>query len=186
MSNFLKLDYAPNIAPVVELLSRTPDIWVWDRFLKEHPVPVFREVDTVYLRFPDKDPWLGKKAEADPFECFDQPGFLPEFRPLVYGLMTHLQGERLGRVIINRMGVGARILPHSDTNGELPYYDRFHIVLASNDSVLFRAADERVNMKAGDVWWFDNSKEHEVVNHGNTPRIHLIADIRIRRERGSA
>lgn len=186
MANALKLAYAPDIAPTVELLSSTPEIWVWDAFLKEHPIPVFREVDTVYLRFPDKDPWQGKKAEVDPFECFDQAGFLPGFRPLVYGLMARLQGERLGRVMINRMGAGTRILPHSDTNGELPYYDRFHIVLATNELVLFRAGDEHVDMKRGEVWWFDNSKEHEVVNHGDTPRIHLVADIRLRRERGSA
>jgi aspartyl/asparaginyl beta-hydroxylase (cupin superfamily) len=33
-------------------------------------------------------------------------------------------------------------------------------------------------MAAGEVWWFDNTVEHEVVNNSADDRIVLICDIR--------
>jgi hypothetical protein len=33
-------------------------------------------------------------------------------------------------------------------------------------------------MKTGDIWWFDNSQEHEVLNNSADDRLALIVDIR--------
>jgi hypothetical protein len=33
-------------------------------------------------------------------------------------------------------------------------------------------------MAQGEVWWFDNSQEHEVMNDSKDERLHLIVDIR--------
>jgi hypothetical protein len=33
-------------------------------------------------------------------------------------------------------------------------------------------------MRTGEVWWFNNAIEHEVVNNSADDRIHLIVDIR--------
>lgn len=103
---------------------------------------------------------------------------LPSARTLVFALMAQVQGERLGRVMINRIVPGGRIFPHADTPVHANYWDRFHYVVASSPGVIFRCGDEKVNMSTGDVWWFQNAIEHEVINNSAQERIHLIIDIR--------
>jgi len=36
-------------------------------------------------------------------------------------------------------------------------------------------------MRQGEIWWFDNSVEHEVMNNGADDRVLLIVDIRTSR-----
>jgi hypothetical protein len=96
-------------------------------------------------------------------------------------LMTFVGGERLGRVMINKIAPGGIIYPHRDTEAHADYYSRFHIVLQSQPGALFRAGDEQVHMATGEVWWFDNSEEHEVTNNSADDRIHMVVDIRTSR-----
>jgi quercetin dioxygenase-like cupin family protein len=103
---------------------------------------------------------------------------LPEARPLVFNLMAAVQGERLGRVMVTRLPAGGRIYPHTDDGAHAEYFERFHVVLSSGPGCKFRAGDETVHMAPGEVWWFDNSQEHEVMNDSKDERLHLIVDIR--------
>jgi quercetin dioxygenase-like cupin family protein len=80
--------------------------------------------------------------------------------------------------MINKLKAGGRIYPHADTPVHAEYWDRFHIVLQSQPGSNFRCDDEWVNMETGDVWWFNNRLEHEVVNNSDDDRIHLVCDIR--------
>jgi hypothetical protein len=41
-----------------------------------------------------------------------------------------------------------------------------------------RVENEQVAMAPGEAWYFDNTKEHEVVNDGPDDRISLIISIR--------
>ena len=36
-----------------------------------------------------------------------------------------------------------------------------------------------VNMLTGEIWWFNNQAEHEIINNSADDRIHLIVDIRV-------
>jgi len=58
------------------------------------------------------------------------------------------------------------------------FYDRYHIVLKSSPGTIFRCGDEQVYMAMGEVWWFNNLIEHEVLNNSIDDRIHLVVDIR--------
>jgi hypothetical protein len=51
-------------------------------------------------------------------------------------------------------------------------------VVSSAPGVTFRCGDEKVHMETGEVWWFQNALEHEVINNSAHERIHLIIDIR--------
>ena len=173
--NFRQLKVSPDIAPLVKALERQPEIWALDTFWKDHPVPIFREVDTTYLRFPNKEAF--RTGVGDVNECTDQPAMaLLPARELIDQLVGEVSGSRVGRALINRLPPCAKVLPHSD--GENLYYSRYHVVLQTNDLIEFRCGQEYACMREGEVWWFDNSVEHEVINHGDTPRIHLIVDIR--------
>jgi Aspartyl/Asparaginyl beta-hydroxylase len=97
---------------------------------------------------------------------------------MVFGLMGKVEGERLGRVMINRLRPGGRVYPHADTPAHADYWDRYHVVLQSGPGCLFRCGDETVQMATGECWWFQNALEHEVTNNSADDRIHLIIDVR--------
>lgn len=190
MKHFVQLAAGVDVLPLLLAIQRRPELWEADDYLRKYPQGPFGEVETIFLRFPEK---LGvisdedmalyrqnKLAGFDQHECLDQPAYkvLHEARPLIMNLMNRVQGERLGRVMINKINPGGRIYPHCDTPEHANYYSRFHIVLQSAPGSDFRCEDEHVNMRTGDVWWFNNKLEHEVINNSALARIHVIIDIR--------
>lgn len=189
MNNFQKLGEGVSVLQLMLAIQRhqkSSTIWKDDTYLRDYPQGPFGDCESIILRFSSLSGLEGKKAlEEDPqnfdqHECVDQPVFklLPEARGLIFNLMSFVQGERLGRVIINKINPGGRIYPHSDSEAHAGYYDRFHIVLNSSAGVDFRCGDEHVYMETGSCWWFNNKIEHEVVNNSATERIHMVIDIR--------
>lgn len=181
-----------DVLPLVLAIKRRPELWKEDTFLRDYPQGPFGEIESIMLRFPEKrvfeqeeevEKYKRGESQFDQHESIDYPPYklLPEARPLIMGLMSRVGGERLGRCMINKIAPGGRIYPHADTPAHTEYYSRFHIVLESNEQSIFRAGDEYVNMRQGDIWWFDNKQEHEVQNNGKNDRIHLIVDIRTSR-----
>lgn len=175
--------------PLRLAISRRPELWSEDTYLRDYPQGPFGEVDSIMLRFPVK---AVKETQAeveqhlsthDPHESVDYPPYklLPEARKIVMDLMAYVQGERLGRVMINRIEPGGRIFPHADTPAHADYYTRFHVCIASSPGYVFRCGDEQVSMAPGEVWWFNNKLEHEVVNNGGDDRISMVVDIRTSR-----
>lgn len=189
MQHFLRLATGIDVTPLLLALHRhdkSHGIWKADTYLRDYPQGPFGEVESVILRFPPRSVHETEEALRehlagfDQHENVDQPAFklLPEARPLVFWLMAMVQGERLGRVIINKVKPGGVIYPHADTPAHAEYWDRFHIVLQSAPGVMFRCADERAHLKTGEAWWFNNALEHEVINNSADDRIHMVVDIR--------
>ena len=153
------------------------DLWNQNTLRTTHPGTPHTEVDDIWLRFNDlKEP----ENVMDQHESINYPAFavLPQARPLVFGVMNRVDGERLGRVLITRLSPGKKIALHVDGGAHAAYYDRFHVVLQASPGSLFRSGNETVQMMPGDVWWFDNAQEHEVINNGIDDRIHMIVDVR--------
>jgi hypothetical protein len=189
MKNFLQIASNVPVIPLmlaIKRLDKSNGIWKEDTYLRDYPQGPFGHTESIILRFPPRTVYETeeelKKAQVtiDQHENVDQPVFksLPEARPLVFNLMAAVQGERLGRVMINKLNPGGVIYPHTDTPEHAEYWDRFHIVLQSSPGTNFRAGDEWVHMATGDIWWFNNRIEHEVINNSATERIHMVVDIR--------
>lgn len=180
MRNFQLMGRGVNVIPLAVEILRQGHLWREDTYLRDYPQGPFRDVETIFLRFPPASVTELERSQKDQHECVWMDGalHLPAARPLIFALMSQVQGERLGRVMLNKIRPGGRIFPHADTPVHAEYWDRFHYVVASAPGVLFRCADEQVQMQAGDLWWFQNALEHEVVNNSAADRIHLIIDIR--------
>jgi hypothetical protein len=170
----------------IHRFEKSNAIWKSDTYLRDYPQGPFGDCESIILRFPPRSVFETeeelKKHQLtfDQHECVDQEVFkmLPEARPLIFGVMAFAQGERLGRVIINKIKPGGKIYPHADTAAHAEYYDRFHVVLKSQPGVIFRAGEEEIYMPIGSAWWFDNSQEHEVINNSCDDRIHMVIDVR--------
>lgn len=189
MKNFMRLSAGVDINPLLLAVKRRPDLWKEDTYLRDYPQGPFNQIESIMLRFPEKGVYETEKelqdhlSKYDQHENIDYPAYklLPEARPLVMNLFNYVAGERLGRVMINKIAPGGVIFPHVDTKSHTDYYSRFHVVLQSQPGVVFRAGDENIYMATGEVWWFDNSKEHEVINNSADDRIHMIVDVRTSR-----
>ena len=181
MKNFYSLATGVDIQPLLFAVYRQSSLWNTLTFRTDFEASPHREVSDIILRLQPLD-----GSSQDKRECVDYAAFaaLPQARRVVYALMAHVEGERLGRVMLTRLPPGGQIYPHEDIGptplhyDTEPYYQRFHLVLQADDKSIFQCGTEYVHMKPGEVWWFDNSKTHAVYNDGQVDRIHLIMDIK--------
>jgi Aspartyl/Asparaginyl beta-hydroxylase len=180
MKNFLLIGRGVNVIPLAVQILKQPQLWREDTYLRDYPQGPFKDVETIFLRFPPASVTELERSTKDQHECVWMDGalHLPAARPLIFSLMSQVEGERLGRVMLNRIVPGGRIYPHADTPVHAEYWDRFHYVVQTAPGVRFRCGDEEVQMSTGECWWFQNALEHEVVNNSASERIHLIIDIR--------
>lgn len=193
MKNFHILANGVDVGPLVLAIKRRPDLWKEDTFLRHYPQGPFGETETIMLRFPEKVEGLTEEqielykqnqlAGYDQYEAIDYPAYkiLHEARPIVSNLMARVGGERLGRVMINKIIPGGRIFPHADTPEQTRYYTRFHVVLQGFPGAVLKCGDEQLNMLTGDCFWFDNSQVHEVINNSCADRISMVVDVRTSR-----
>ena len=189
MNNFDRIATGVDSNQLLASIRRRPELWKEDTYLRDYPQGPFSSMESIMLRFPVKS--VKETQEEvdqhllthDPHESIDYPPYklLTEARPLIMNLMAYVGGERLGRVMINKISPGGRIYPHADTPLHADYYSRYHLVLDSSPGVDFRCGNEHVYMAKGDVWWFNNKLEHEVVNNSANDRIHMVIDIRTSR-----
>lgn len=186
MRNFQQIAMNVDVLPLLLAIKRRPELWKEDTYLRDYPQGPFKQVESIMLRFPVKGVYETEAelkdhlSKYDQHENIDYPAYkiLTEARVLVMSLMTRVGGERLGRVMINKIVPGGVIFPHADTPAHAEYYSRFHIVLQSQPGVVFKCADEQVYMPVGTCWWFNNKEVHEVINNSAEDRIHMIVDIR--------
>jgi hypothetical protein len=180
MQYFRQIAGAVDVMPLLNAVTVRADLWDAETARTTHPGSAHSEVSDILLRFNDLSVSRDVGVVADQHESINHPAMfqLPQVRPVVFDLMRRVEGERLGRLIITRLRPGRIIAPHVDGGEHAAYYDRYLVTLWNQPGSVFKAGDEEVFMKAGDVWWFDNGVEHSVVNHSADDRITLIVDIR--------
>jgi hypothetical protein len=187
MRNFVQIARGLDTAPLLLALSRQPRLWNRHGYRKEIPDGPHSQMDDIWLRYNDEKP---HKASGDWSTFNDQhesifyPEWfaLPQARPIVYAMMARTEATRLGGILITRIPPGGRIEPHVDGGWHADYYNtKLYVVLQSNPQCVNVVEDERVCMEQGSVWYFDNSKMHEVINDGQDDRITLIVCLRCER-----
>jgi len=178
MKNFYRLAQNMDVNPLMLALKVNAELWNENKLRTEHEGTPHSEVNDIWLRFNDL---IGNGENViDDRESINYSAIykLPETRNLILWLMTRVSGVRLGRCLITELKPGKKISPHVDMGAPADYYERYHVVIAGHKGSIFRAGDEQVTMLTGDIWWFDNKQEHEVINNSADDRIHMIVDIR--------
>jgi hypothetical protein len=187
MNNLVKIAQGIDTAPLLLELARQPKLWNRRMARKIAPETPHAVMDDIWLRYNDEKPFKERGDYTgfnDEHEAIFYPEWyaLPSARPIVYAMMARTQAVRLGGVMITRIPPGGRIEPHTDDGWHAKYYNtKLYVVLQSNPQCVNRVEEERVAMAPGEVWYFDNTKEHEVVNDGPDDRITLIICLRCER-----
>ena len=183
MKHLQQIASGVDVAPLLLAIKQHPELW--DEFtprksVEGSPHTAMQDIWVRYndiRKFPDGD----LTHFNDPHYPVWYPAYdvLPQLRPIIFGLMARVEAVQLGGVLITKIPPGGRIDPHVDAGWHVEHYNtKLYIVLQSNEKCLNRVEDEVVNMKPGEVWWFDNRIEHEVVNNGDDDRITLIVCMR--------
>lgn len=165
---------------LVSTLLMHPHLWDQNKLRTTHPNTPHSQINDIWLRF-NKLPEPGQEARVmDEHESIDYPAYeeMPVFRRTVMNIFAYVGGDRLGRVLITKLKPGCSIAPHADSGSHAEYYERFHLCLQSGPGSRFRCGDDWVDMKPGELWWVQNSVNHEVNNGSDIDRLHLIVDCR--------
>lgn len=77
---------------------------------------------------------------------------------------------------LNSVPPGAVIKPHTDRHFYSDYATRVHVVLDTNENVIFEFENIQHHFKTGECFIFNNKLKHSIKNTGTTNRLHLVAD----------
>ena len=116
---------------------------------------------------------------------------LKDIKKICADIMHHVQGTRLGGVLITKLPPGGKIAWHTDSNWHANYYDKFWVPIQNAHGAVMKFSglpddpwDEiTIDPYEGDVHWFNNSYPHAVFNNSDKDRIGMIVCIRIEGER---
>lgn len=175
MRNFLQIG-SIDVLPINAQIQRNPQLWNMHRERKEYEGTPHKQMDDIWVR------------HAESREAFDGPHFakwypayqeLPAVRSIIFTLMARMEATHLGGVLITKVPSKENVYPHIDKGWHPEFYNcKAYVVLQSNPRCVFRVEDEKVIMAHGDVWRIDNTKEHEVINDGDSERMTLIVCMR--------
>lgn len=176
MRNFLKVAEGVDVIPLLLELQRQPDLWDMHKDRKDYSESPHKTTSDIWVR------------HAESAEAFKGPHFakwypaytaLPSVRKIIFDSMARVQASHLGGILITRIQPESSVLPHTDKGWHPEFYNcKLYVVLETNPKCWFRVEEEVAVMKQGDVWKVDNTKEHEVVNDGDTERMTLIICMR--------
>lgn len=138
---------------------------------------VHSQMDDIWLRFGDipKDGDYSKITNEHDSIWLKH---LPECRNVCFKIMTAVDGERLGGVLITRLPAGGKILPHTDSGWHAEYYDKYYVPIKNKKGAVFCFDDGVIDPCLGDVWAFNNSYAHWVDNNSDQERIAMIACVK--------
>lgn len=168
---------------LVTELARHPDLWNEFDLRTNHPQSPHREMDDIFVRYNAPKNFGGDRhAFNEPHDAVWWPAIekLPSVLKLVWDLMREVEGERLGMVLITRQPPGTTCYPHVDTGWHAGHYDKYAIQLQAAPGQSFHVGERKLETRAGDCFWFDNSKTHYVLNPTDQGRMTMIVCIRNR------
>ncbi len=178
VQNFLKIADGVNVIPLQLSLVRQPELFGRNRERGDSYDSPHSEMKDIWVRYNDRNNVVpGVDTEHDSV-WYPEYYKLPELRPIVFWLMNHVQGERLGGVLITKIPPGGKIAPHIDRGWHAGYYEKYFIPIQNDDGAVFGFEDGVIAPKLGEVYWFRNDNLHWVENNSSRDRIALIVCIR--------
>ncbi len=180
----MKIAESIDVLPLLYEIHRQPQLWDRNDVRLSKNGPHWQTHD-IWLRYKDETENKEKKDYAnfgDPHDGVWYPSYyeLPAARRIIFGLMSRVEGERIGGVLVYKIPPGRRIMPHTDTGWHVDYFDKFNVCLQSNPKAAFHYSESNFfRQKMGDIHRFVNGKEHWVVNDGDDDHIVLTVCIRV-------
>jgi len=181
--NFQKLNLLFDTNQLISELNENSSLFNELNFRKEAPGSPHKEMDDIWVRYNDIEPYK-EKGSLDGFNdehdsvWYPSEKQLPSVKPIVFKLMSDVQGERLGGILITKLPPGGKIDKHTDAGWHAGYYEKFYVAIQNNSGAKFCFDEGCMEPENGEVFWFKNSVNHWVVNGSNEDRIAMIVCIK--------
>ena len=177
MRHFTRIDQEVNVEPLLAELDAAPEMWFADTS-RQRKIRCQRNTRSIFLRAPRKPLPPGAKNANDVHESRVARSARKFPRTLAWceSVADTLSGT-LGRATLVALLPHGRVLPHIDAGAYYRIRDRFHLVLRSAGGSPLAAGDERVVMRPGELWAFNNKARHWADNPSDESRVHLIFDV---------
>lgn len=186
-----------DVSYLIDVIDDNDALWSENTWRQNYTVqgerPVSPQEDTEAIMFR----WAPEnKIESvrDSLDVVEHVNFqnIPQLRPLLLPCLDFIEATELGRVFIAKLKPGGRVIAHRDYGKYANHFERFHVVLSSDDGNEFFVEDsvgnkEGCHMRVGELYWFNHKEIHWAVNNSKRARMHLIIDAvapKYRRERG--
>lgn len=180
----------PNTSSPIELIGSGYDVSalveqlrgdVWNR----HPVRLYgphSKLSDIWVRYnawENYDPKCPARFN-DEHEAVWYPVVedIPAVKPIVFDVMNAVGGIELGGVLITKIPPHEICKPHIDSGWHATHYEKFAVQLQSNRHQGFCFEEKELRSMPGDLYTFDNSRLHWVVNNSDEDRMTLIICIR--------
>jgi hypothetical protein len=163
-----------DVRPMQTALAAHPELWDQHTARTENPASPHHGLSDIWARFAEPGSNAGEAHKSVWYAAAD---VLP-IRELVYPLMSLVQGDELGGVLITKIPAGKECKPHVDPGWHARYYQKFGIQIHADLGQAFCFDDERLVTKPGDVFFFNNAYTHWVPNPTAHDRVTVIACIR--------
>ena len=174
-----RLSSGLNVAPLVYQLARHPELWNQHTGRTEAYASPHKGVDDIWARYNDPEN-LGRPDFHGPHESVWYPCIrvIPGAWKLAREVMRRVGGKTLGGVLITRIHPGGMVRPHVDTGWHAGHYEKFAVQIKGNQAQAFCFEGCELRPEPGDLYTFDNSKLHWVINDSDHERITLIVCIK--------
>ena len=176
LRNFRCVSFGIDVRPFLVEISANERFWLQNTW-RQDQIAVQRETNTIFLRGVDARSADGPDIN-DVQECFTTReaanfsslmGFLEQF--------AERNAALLQRAMIVRLKPSGRVYPHVDRGSYYEFRDRYHLVLLSPEGSELTSAGERVVLREGELWWFNNKRVHSARNLSADWRVHAIFDL---------
>lgn len=180
MKSHFKIADDFEVLALQEALKRQPELFGQHMQRAKMYLSPHAAMKDIWVRYNDITNYTDLSTFNDEHDSTWYPAYdaLPELKPIIFKLMSLVQGERLGGVLITKVPPGGRIGAHTDSGWHAGYYSKFYIPIQNAEGAEFGFADGIIKPKLGEVWNFDNSVPHWVNNDSGEDRLSLIVCIR--------
>lgn len=169
-----------DVAPLVEQLDACT-AWNRHRERTEMYGTPHNGVSDIWVRYNAWDNYKGDwRAFHDEHESVWYPvvSDIPAAWSLARKVKRLVGADTLGGVLITKVPPGGEVAPHVDGGWHAKHYRKIAVQVKGNQKQAFCFEDAELRAEPGDVYEFDNSRLHWVVNESPSDRITMIVCVR--------
>lgn len=157
-----------------------PKLWDQHRMRTQSPNSPHREVSDIWVRYNAAENFTTTEEFNAPHESSWYPAAdVIHVKPYVMAIFQAMAGTRLGGVLITKVPAGKQVYPHTDPGWHARYYDtKVALQISGNAEQSFVFEDSSLSALPGELYTFDNSRRHWVLNPSSEDRISLIICMR--------
>lgn len=176
MLEMIRRSYA-DTSLLLEQLNN-PEVWNIHRYRTKGP---HRELSDIWVRYNPIENFTGDMQAFNAehvSQWYQVAEELPEAKRLSELIAQEFSAKRLGAVLITKIAPGKQCYPHVDQGWHAGFYEKFALQIKGNRQQSFHVEDCMLRTRTGDLFWFDNSHRHWVLNPSDEDRITMIVCLR--------